>query len=313
MNYVPYTYLLTFTHPYTQKREYYYGVQYGRSAHPTNLGNTYFSSSSSVKYRIKKYGWSCFMFEIRKIFSNEHSAKTWEHKVLRRMNVVEKKEWLNRNDCYGPPVGGGENNPFYGRKHSEKTKKHMSTKKKKWFSIEENRQKTIDAQQNRDNSAFRTVEFRTKRSIFLKECYANGYMIPASNYGENNGMYGKTHTEQSKQLMSEAKKDKYAGENNPMYGKTHSDETKEKMRQSRIGKKHTEEHKQRMIEISKNNYTEVNAKALEKAQELRKKKVCIDNKIYNSVTEAISDIGVSKSHFYRMIKSGKLTYEEVGE
>jgi hypothetical protein len=46
---------------------------------------------------------------------------------------------------------------------------------------------------------------------------------------------GKTHSEESKMKMSEAKK----GENHPNYGKTHSEETKIKMSASaRKGEKH---------------------------------------------------------------------------
>ena len=40
--------------------------------------------------------------------------------------------------------------------------------------------------------------------------------------GENSPMFGKNHTEESKTIMSEAKK----GENNPMFGKNHTEETK---------------------------------------------------------------------------------------
>lgn len=43
--------------------------------------------------------------------------------------------------------------------------------------------------------------------------------------GENNGFYGKKHTEESKQKMSEAK----SGENNPMCGRRQSEETKRKI------------------------------------------------------------------------------------
>lgn len=47
-------------------------------------------------------------------------------------------------------------------------------------------------------------------------------------------MYGKHHTEQSKELMSKNRKGLTAGKNNPMYG-THrimSEETKRKMSES---------------------------------------------------------------------------------
>ncbi|AGE54176.1 GIY-YIG catalytic domain-containing endonuclease [Paramecium bursaria Chlorella virus NYs1] len=70
-----------------------------------------------------------------------------------------------------------------------------------------------------------------------------------SRSGENNHMYGKTHTEETKQRMIEAQT-----------GKTHSDETKQKMseaqkgeKNSLYGKKHTEEAKKKMSESKKGN------------------------------------------------------------
>ena len=44
--------------------------------------------------------------------------------------------------------------------------------------------------------------------------------------GINNPFFGKTHSEESKNKMSENKKNKYIGEKNPFYGKSHTNETK---------------------------------------------------------------------------------------
>jgi group I intron endonuclease len=85
--------------------------------------------------------------------------------------------------------------------------------------------------------------------------------------GQSNGMYGKTHTEESRKAMSMGQKKhaeqnqvkgkelgEYArtpqmreffsrlaklrtGDKNPFFGKTHSDDVKEKLRQQRLGKK----------------------------------------------------------------------------
>lgn len=53
--------------------------------------------------------------------------------------------------------------------------------------------------------------------------------------GENNPMYGKHHTEETKNKISEAKKGKYCGENNHNYGKHHSEETKQKISEANKG------------------------------------------------------------------------------
>jgi len=49
-----------------------------------------------------------------------------------------------------------------------------------------------------------------------------------STSGENNGMFGRRHSEDSRQLMRENRKST-EGENNPMFGKKHSSETKAKL------------------------------------------------------------------------------------
>lgn len=47
--------------------------------------------------------------------------------------------------------------------------------------------------------------------------------------GENNPFYGKTHTEETKLIMSEKAKER-TGERNPFYGKKHTEESKQKIR-----------------------------------------------------------------------------------
>ena len=87
-------------------------------------------------------------------------------------------------------LNSGKNNPMYGKKHSEKTKEFLS----------------YYAEFERDNSHYRTEEFRQKMSQLTK--------------GKNNGMYGKKHSEESKQKMSINSKGKTSGEKNGMYGKS---------------------------------------------------------------------------------------------
>ena len=78
-------------------------------------------------------------------------------------------------------------------------------------------------------------------------------------FGENNGMYGKTHTEEvrkkisdinkgrvshnkgkkasdeTRQKLSEFRKNKYTGQENSFFGKHHTEETKQKIREKNIG------------------------------------------------------------------------------
>lgn len=51
--------------------------------------------------------------------------------------------------------------------------------------------------------------------------------------GENNPMYGKHHTEETKQKIRESEIGKFDGDKNPFYGKKHTEEAKQKIRESR--------------------------------------------------------------------------------
>lgn len=56
-------------------------------------------------------------------------------------------------------------------------------------------------------------------------------------YGKRNGMFGKTHSDETKKRMKELMIDRFSDKtNHPMYGKPRSQETKEKLRVSHKGK-----------------------------------------------------------------------------
>ena len=58
--------------------------------------------------------------------------------------------------------------------------------------------------------------------------------------GENNPFFGKNHSDETRKKMSDAKIGLQAGENHPFFGKNHSDETKGKMSEVRKGRPRTE-------------------------------------------------------------------------
>ncbi|NBP04521.1 MAG: hypothetical protein EBU90_31445 [Proteobacteria bacterium] len=89
--YQPYTYLIT--HIPTGKR--YYGVRFARGCHPSDLGTKYFSSSKLIKRMISEEGLDSFRFEIRRTFDDAETAINWETKVLTRLKVKSKQNWLN--------------------------------------------------------------------------------------------------------------------------------------------------------------------------------------------------------------------------
>lgn len=98
--YTPYTY--TVRHRPTGMR--YYGSRYCNSkargiATPADLWTKYFTSSKKIKALIDSDGLDAFDVEIRRTFDTAAEALAWEKKVLRRLKVTERFDWLN--DCVG--------------------------------------------------------------------------------------------------------------------------------------------------------------------------------------------------------------------
>ena len=147
--YIPYTYIIGFT----EHNVWYYGSRYGKGANPSDLWESYFTSSKKVKEFVSKYG-NPDIIQVRKTFNNSDDARLWEHKVLKRMNVTQRDDFLNQTDniAISSDVWRGkthspetrkiisekaklrylsrENNPFYGKKHSEESKQKISKARK---------------------------------------------------------------------------------------------------------------------------------------------------------------------------------------
>jgi len=180
---IPYTYLLK--HIPTNK--YYYGVRFRRCCNPNDLWVNYFSSSTKVKGLIKKYGKKSFIFEIRKTFKSKQAAINWENKVLKRMKVVQREDFLNQSDNkYVDPkllsrIRKGKNNPMYGVKMSEEQKKKIKNTLIKRYKKMEHPSKG-----------------RKHTPAFLK-------FLSKLNSGKNNPMYGKKLSKESRKKMSIAK------------------------------------------------------------------------------------------------------------
>lgn len=124
--------------------------------------------------------------------------------------------------------------------------------------------------------------------------------------GANNGMFGRTHSEETKAKWSADRKGKYVGKDNPMYGKTHSEEAREKIRQARLGTTQTEESNQKRREACLKAVADGRIKYNPKAAQARRKPVIINGITYGSREEAKKALGVSHTQFFRMIKDGRL-------
>jgi len=93
--YQPYTYLIG----WSKQKKYYYGVRYAKNCKPCELMESYFTSSKYVDEMIKDHGLPDII-QIRKIFTDKEAACNWENKVLKRMKVIYRDDFINKTDNY---------------------------------------------------------------------------------------------------------------------------------------------------------------------------------------------------------------------
>ena len=107
--------------------------------------------------------------------------------------------------------------------------------------------------------------------------------------GNLNPFYGKHHSEETKNKLSESAKLRYTDKKNPFYNKHHSEETKQKISKANTGKTNSVETRTKISKALKGkSFSEEHRKKLATANKTRCKKVrCIDTGVvYNSLTEA---------------------------
>ena len=146
----------------------------------------------------------------------------------------------------------GENNPNFGKKHTDEAKEAMrqarlgkpSANKGVPMSEEQKavlREKALERDLSGENNPF----FGKKHTEEAKEKNRQAHL------GKPNARKGKHHTEKAKAILREkALARNVNGKNNPFFGKKHTEESKEKNRQKQLGripwnkgKKMTEEQK----------------------------------------------------------------------
>lgn len=168
-----------------------------------NPNDEYLGSGLALIKAIAKYGKENFVKEILGIFESEDEAYLYESSIV-------TLDFMKRSDTYNAKPGGrgaksgtehsmydrrGENNPMFGRKHSEETRKKLSERASN--RSEETKKKISESQQGEKH--FFYGKKRPEHSRIMKERMT----------GENNPMFGKSGT---------------------MLGKYHTEETKEKMK-----------------------------------------------------------------------------------
>jgi hypothetical protein len=175
---------------------------------------------------MRKYGIENFEIEIidqcDDIFECNNLEELW----------IERRQSRNKDIGYNISKGGdnkeiseetrqkmslamaGEKNPFYGKKHSEETKRKIAEARRGTKTSEEVKQKMSETRK-----------------------------------GEGNGMYGKNHTQESKDKIAKGREGKYEGENSPMFGRKKSEETIKKTVETRKRNKKIKEFEKELEKI----------------------------------------------------------------
>lgn len=126
MSNVPYTYLLKWTSTGMK----YYGVRYAKGCTPTDLWVKYFTSSDLVKEYVESHG-NPDIIQIRKVFDTADSARKWEERVLKKLGVVSRNDYLNATDNICFSVRSGPDHPRYGMTGERPDLKKLSNTK--WY------------------------------------------------------------------------------------------------------------------------------------------------------------------------------------
>jgi hypothetical protein len=186
------------------------------------LENGYFGSVTSMRYKkiwkeeLKQHP-ELFSIEIISCHDTRQEAFNAEEQLQRKNNVVSSPMYINQS---------------YANKHFS-NKGNVASK--------ETRQKMSNS---RKGKKF-TLEHRANLSAVRK------------------GKPGLARSEKTRQKMSEAHKGKHTGSSNNFYGKTHSDETKQKISESSKKRTHSDETKKRIGEARKLAWAKKNAKLLQ--------------------------------------------------
>lgn len=167
---------------------------------------------------------------------SELAKKMWEDEEYRaKMHEVAISRTGENNPNYGNHKLAGENHPNWGKKLKPETIEKMKNRKVS----EETRKKISKAAKARMTPEYierirearlgfkHSKESKEKMSKSQKDRWNDELRAEWSEKfsGENNGMYGKHHSEETKQKLREM----FSGENSVWYGKHHTEESKQKL------------------------------------------------------------------------------------
>jgi len=181
---------------------------------------------------IKKYGWDNFKYEVlhkRNYFSIEDATISL---YLLEINYINKYNTTDRSIGYNQTCGGcivlndetkkrnsdnrkGANNTFYGKHHTEATKKRLSEihKGKCYNIIPPNLGKTLsEEQKTKISNSLKGRKFSKETILKFKSVWTEERRkeMNLKMSGENNPMYGKHLSETAKETLSLKAKERFS-------------------------------------------------------------------------------------------------------
>ena len=207
----PFTYLIG----WSKMNKFYYGVRYAAGCHPDELWTVYFTSSGLVKELRSEHG-EPDIVNIRKTFDTVREARDWEERVLKRMKVVIREDFINQNDRMAPPIRYGKRDASVGVKISAALKGKPKSKQHR-ANLSKAISKYFDTHDGHNLGKSMSEEAKQK----LRE--------------KNTGKKANSNT---KQKMSANHKSKQSG-----FVFVQSEEAKQKIRNARATQIITDEHK----------------------------------------------------------------------
>lgn len=198
---------------------YYIGQTWQTLKERFNSGCGY-KGCAYLNNAIKKHGKNNFYYEILTVCSTQEMANYWEDYFIKKYDSQNPKKGYNLKE-------GGQK----GKPSAETILKMSQSRKGKtpW----------------------------NKGKVGLQVAWNKGKpQLEETKQKISNSLTGTHYSEETKLK----RKDLFKGENNPFYGKTHSNETRQQMSQSklgnknRVGTKHTETSKKKMSDIKKQKF-----------------------------------------------------------
>lgn len=183
----------------------------------------------------EKYGTENFTTDILKECSTQEESNKWEMYYIKELNTKVPNGY-NLTDGGEGSIGcvfsderkkrlseimKGENNHFFGKHHTEETKRKIAEKAKGRKHTEEAKKK-MKGRPSPNKGKHLSEETRQKLREFhlgMKASEETRKKISDANKGEKSYMYGKHHSEETKRKISDKLKGRFSGNKNPMYGK----------------------------------------------------------------------------------------------